>query len=633
MIYWPTIHFDFVSIDDPEYVYSNPHIQQGLTWETVKWTFTGTAASNWHPLSMLSHALDVQLFGLNAGPHHLVNVVLHAINSIVLFFLLRSLTGAIWRSAFVALLFAVHPLRVESVAWVAERKDLLCALFYLLTIWSYAAWVKKSKLVYYVATLLLYAGALMSKPMAVTAPFVLLLLDYWPLRRFPGNLATTSDTSVGGSKDAVRLLGRLIVEKIPLFVMSAVTSVVASSLGRTQGNIYSVQTYSYLGRLGDVATSYVLYLRELVWPFELAPRVDLPKVLNWFHIGMAFALLVAVTLVAVRLRRKPFIAVGWFWFLGTLVPVIGFVPVGVQAQADRFTYIPCIGFLIAMIWGAGAFLAGGRWIASFAGAIVATVTAGLIVLSRQQVGIWENSERLYTSMVTACSDNYIGHNLLGSIESRRGQHKDAIEHFEHALRVVPSYPDAHNNLGAELALKGHMSEAAAEFEAALRLKPRWANPEINWAHSLADAGRFEEALTHYLRAVELGPEISDTRTGLGVCYEKLGKNDDAAQAFREALRINPNNALAHACLGKVLVVLNHVNEGIGHYSRSIELFPGNPDIQTQFGLLLALNNNFPEAEKHLREALRLNPSASEAKEALEEIAASRHEQKSGVQSK
>ena len=466
-VFGQTLRYEFVNFDDGLYVYENPVVQKGLTREGIVLAFTHVYASNWHPLTMMSHMLDCRLYGLNAGGHHLTNVLLHTASVILLFLVLRRMTGFLWRSAFVAAMFAIHPLRVESVAWVAERKDVLSGLFFMLTLWAYVRYVRHPfSLDRYMSVVFLFTLGLLSKPMMVTLPFVLLLLDYWPLNRFAPPTPAPAVTGNGDSLKNHSVPWRLIIEKIPLLALTGATCVATMVFQKD-----FIVPLPLTLRIGNAVVFYVVYLRQMLCPSGLA-------VLYPFTIGdvgisevaLSLVLLAGIsTGVFVLRRRRPYLLTGWLWYLGMLVPVIGVVHVGLVARADRFTYLPQIGLYLLLTWAAADLCAGWRHRRLVLGGLATVILVGLIFCARAQTSYWRNSESLWTHTLAHTSGNYIAHNSLGIMLGKQGRLDEAIEHFQKALEIFPGYPECHNNLGVALLQKGQVDEAIEHFQKVLEL--------------------------------------------------------------------------------------------------------------------------------------------------------------------
>src|SRR6202167_1037861 len=515
IVYASAWHHGFVNYDDDDYVTTNPVVLRGLTWHGVAWAFTTGYAVNWHPLTWLSHMLDVQLYGLDPGLHHLTNLLFHIVNTLLLFGLLHRMTRALGRSAFVAGLFAVHPLHVESVAWVAERKDVLSTLFWMLTLWAYQEYARRPGLRRYWAVLLFFALGLMAKPMLVTLPFVLLLLDFWPLGR-----VGIGPNSAGGwalSRDGWATMRRLVFEKLPLLALAVVSSIVTFAIHRRGGAVISFAAAPLHIRMANALVSYVAYIGKMLWPARLAVLYPYAQSLPLWWLAGAFLGLMGISFAVIRAGpRHPYLSVGWFWYLGTLVPVIGLIQVGDQAMADRYTYVPLIGLFIIVAWGVPELLV--RW--PFR-RIALAAAAGLVILAcaiaaRGQLQYWENSSTLWTRALAVTTGNNIAHNNLGVSLADQGKLDEAIAHYSEALRIKPDYADAHNNLGAALADQGKVDEAIAHYSEALRIKPDYADAHDNLGVSLCDQGKLDEGIAHFNEALRIKPDSAKAHNNLGV---------------------------------------------------------------------------------------------------------------------
>ena len=559
----PCLLNDFVNYDDPEYVLENEHVQAGLTWRGMAWSLTASRAANWHPLTWWSHMLDCQVYGLRPWGHHASSMVLHALNGVLLFLLLRRLTGGVWCSAFVAAVFAVHPLRVESVAWVSERKDVLSGTFWLLSIAAYARYVERPCLRRYALVALALALGLMAKPMLVTLPCVLLLLDWWPLKRLaPGGGA-------GGSS-----VGRLLVEKLPLLAVCALSAVVTVTAQRAGGALSSIESFPLPWRVANAALSYVVYLRQSAWPAGLAALYPHPgPALSTGWATAACAVLLGITVYAVRqARSRPYLAVGWLWYLGALVPVIGLVQVGGQAHADRYTYMPQVGLLIAVTW-AAADLAG-RWRVR-RGALAAAAGTLLVLLASgtwRQCGYWRNSITLFTRALSCTSRNAVAHGNLGEALDRAGRSAEALEQFSKARAIDPRNPDVHYNWGNALLRMGRVGEAIERYETALTLQAR---------------------------------QRDEIYSNLGTAFEREGDLVQAAECFRRALAINPGHAMTHFNLGVALAGQGKHAEAVAALEEAVRLDPADPDARFNLGVVLRATGQHARAVEQLRAALGL----------------------------
>jgi len=532
VVYAPVRHHEFLFFDDPLLVTQRPEVLRGLTWSNVGWAFTNGWGCNWHPLTWLSHMLDVQLFGLNAGAHHLTSVLLHGANTLLLFGLLRTMTGVVAQSAFVAALFAVHPLHVESVAWVAERKDVLSAFFWMLTLWAYACYALRSTAARYLAVLVLFALGLASKPMVVTLPFVLLLLDIWPLRR--------------------TALGMLLVwEKLPLLALSFAVSVVTVRLQQGCRAVTDFDSLPIALRLQNALVSYVAYLTKMLWPIRLAAFYPYPTSFPAWEVVGAVGLLLGMSLLAWALRRRGYVLVGWLWYVGTLVPVIGLVHAGKQALADRFTYIPLIGLFLVIAWGVPDILR--RWpqrrLVLTVGA--ALLTAACMVAARAQVAYWRNEATVWAHALDVTSGNDLAHNNLGMMRIMEGKPDQARAHFVEALRIRPDNAVAHVNLGWVLATQGHPDDALAHYVEALRIDPEQADAHFNLGIAFDRLGRGDEAVLHLEEAVRLRPDRGQYHRVLGRALAERGRPADAIARYREALRLDPGDERSRRALAQL----------------------------------------------------------------------------------
>jgi tetratricopeptide (TPR) repeat protein len=623
-LFFPTIHNNFVNYDDPEYITANVHVQSGLTWDTVRWAFAGVEeAAFWAPVTMLSHALVWQVVGSKPWGHHLANVVLHAVNTGLVFLVLRRLTGATWRSLFVAALFGVHPLRVESVAWVTERKDVLSASFWMLSLWTYARFVEESKaqkatsMVFYGGALGFYALGLMSKPMLVTVPILLLLLDYWPLRR---------NAECGQGRE-VSIRGRnwtwLVAEKAPFFVLAAAASAVTFIFQNRGGAVATLAGVPLVARVENVPVSYCRYLGKLFWPMDLA--VFYPHPGHW-PMGTVFAsslLLTGVSIAAITMRRQhPYVFVGWFWFVVALLPVIELVQTGLQSMADRFVYVPLIGILLVLTWGTCELTRQWRYQKGFLSSAAAAAILICIPLTRQQIGYWKDSETLFLHATVVTENNYLAENNLGVALADKGRWDEAIKHYqkglgmEPALEIAPNYAEAHNNLGLALIQKGQMDDAIAHYRRALELKPSFAAAMDNLGVALAKRGQVEEATALFQKALEIRPEFAEAHYDLGLALLQRGQPQQAVAHFRRAQEIRPGYAEAHNNLGSVLAQMGETEEAIAQFRRTLEIRPDFAEAHNNLGWVLLQRGRVEESITHLQRALECRPDYAEAHNSL-----------------
>ena len=568
-VFGQTLRHDFVNFDDHVYVYENPLVVRGLSTEGIIGAFTHTHALNWHPLTTLSHMLDCQLYGLKAGGHHLTNVILHTISVLLLFLLLRQITGALWQSAFVAALFAIHPLHVESVAWIAERKDVLSAVFFLLTLTAYARYARAPSTPRYLIVALLFACGLMSKPMLVTLPFVLLLLDYWPLGRLE-----TQKLEVG------RRFRRLITEKIPLFALSTCSCLVTLFTQRQGPN--PIDQLPFLWRLSNSFVSYVTYIWQMLWPVRLAVFYPHPNDrLPLLEVAVAIAFLVGISLLVIYLRRtKPYLVTGWFWYLGMLVPVIGLVQVGEQAHADRYTYLPQIGLYIMIAWSVGELLlkSTSRARRALVGVAAAIVIVSLSALSLGQTSYWKNSETLWSHTLAVTSDNDVAHNNLGFLFLRRGELDKAILEFQTALDIRSRSTQTHyslgaaliqNNMGNAFARKQLWDEAIEHLQEAARLRPDYADAYFNLGSVLFQQGRIDQAIAQWQKALAIRPTDAEAHRNVASALRRQGNVQGAIAEYEQALNIKPEDSVSLNNLAWILATSSDASMRDG--ARSVTL--------------------------------------------------------------
>ena len=484
-VYWQAGNHEFINYDDITYVTGNPHLQAGFSPEGIIWAFTSGYAGNWHPLTWISHILDIQLYGMDPGRHHLTNVLFHIGNTLLLFLVFRRMTGALWRSAFIAAIFALHPLHVESVAWIAERKDVLSTFFWMLTMGAYVWYVERRGFLRYLLVLLFFILGLMAKPMLVTLPFVLLLLDYWPLSRF--QFGHQNGSIVIQRKSVVI---RLICEKIPLFALAAASCIVTLFAQQSGGAVCSFSAFPINIRIANALVSYVGYIVKMLWPHQLAVLYPHPGMLPWIQVIGACLLLVFISMLAVMaLKRYPWLIVGWVWYIVTLVPVIGLVQVGSQAMADRYTYVPLIGIFIMIAFGVPELLSGWRYRKIGLSTMAVACLLVLMATTWFQVRYWANSVTLFERALAVTENNYVLHSNLGVTLFSKGKVDEAIGHFHDAMRINPRYAKAHNNLGTALIHKGKVKKAIAHFREALRIRPGYSDAHDNLQKAISLVGK------------------------------------------------------------------------------------------------------------------------------------------------
>jgi protein O-mannosyl-transferase len=601
-LYAPVRNHDFVAYDDPEYVTANPLVQSGLSWSSIRAAFTTAQASNWHPITWISHQLDRELFGPGPRGPHLLNALLHAANAALLFILLHRITGTRWRSLLAAAAFACHPLHVESVAWISERKDVLSGVFFLLTLLAYAHYVRAPgrtlRRTWYAAALLLFAAGLMSKPMLVTLPCLLLLLDFWPLRRWP-------------RAPGFSTLGPLLLEKLPFLALSAASAVITVVVQQEGGAVKSLQTFPLVDRLANAVVSYPRYIGLVFWPADLACFYPHPRGTSPLAVGLALLALVGLSGLAWRLRHtRPAFIVGWCWFVGLLVPVIGLIQVGGQSHADRYMYLPAIGLYLAAS-ALAAELAARR---SFrllvpASAVVALVAAAIV--TSRQLPHWRNTETLFRRALAVTADNHVAHNNLANVLLERGEVASAFYHYEAALAIEPRYADAHNNLGTALADLGHFAEALQHLEQARALSPRDSSPLNNLGNVYLRQGHPQEALGWYLQALELQPLHPTFHNNVGWAYRLNGDNEMAEEHLRHAVALDPDYVTARANLGSLLLERGQIEAALAHLNRLLQLFPHSAAAHNHLGTLFLEHGQLTLARAQFDQALALDPKSPE----------------------
>ena len=609
-VYWQVKNHAFVNYDDESYVTTNIYVLNGLTLKGVTWSLTAAHASNWHPITWLSHMTDSQLYGMNAGMHHLTNVLFHIINTLLLFLVFRRMTGDIWRSGFVAALFALHPVHVESVAWVSERKDVLSAFFWMLTMWSYARYVERSELNRYLLVLMFFMLGLMAKPMIVTLPFVLLLLDYWPFKRFQSGQSGYGDNS----QQRPTALG-LIWEKMPFFILSAASSVATYLVQQSGGGVKYLDIFPFHARIGNAMVSYASYIGKMIWPHNLAVFYPYPEAIPLWQAAGAGLLLAIVTALVFRASgSKPYLAVGWLWYVGTLVPVIGLVQIGLQSMADRYTYMPLIGIFIIIAWGVPDLVPKWRYRKAGLAAITGATLSILMAVTWVQTGYWTNSIKLFEHALEVTANNYVAHHKLGEAMATQGKTAEAIRHYSEALRIKPDFVGTHLNIGVALVAKGKVNEAIDHFSEALRIKPDYADAHNNLGIALEEQGRTAEAVLHYIEALRLKPDYAEAHNNLGIALEEQGRTAVAIRHYLEALRIKPDFADAHLNLGVALIAGGKVDEAIDHFLEALRLNPRSAETHNNLGVALMVKGKIREASVFFREALRIKPDYSDAQD-------------------
>lgn len=634
-VYGQTARSGFVYYDDDEYVAENARVQGGLTAENMRWAFTAAYAGTWQPLVWISYMAEAECFGMAPAAFHITNAAIHFFNSILVFVVFAGMTGMLRRSAVVALLFAVHPLHVESVAWIAGRKDVLCAFFGLAATGAYAWYAARPGTGRYIAVMVCFALGLMAKPMILTLPFVFLLLDFWPLGRMRARGACA------GGKLPVRVLffsdnKKVLLDKIPLLVLVVISAVITYQVQQKAGAVASADIFPLPARIGNALTAYTAYLRKTLWPFDLAvfyPHPGMPPVWQW---AGAVSLLTAITGIVFYFRRSaPWAAIGWFWFTGTLVPVIGIVQIGSHAMADRFAYIPNIGLYLIIAWSVPA-LVTGRLGQRAAGAGAAIFIILMAVLAARQASCWRDAEALFRRTLAVTGDNVVAYHQLGKTLAKKGEYTEARRHLESALRLYPNFAEAHNNLGNVLAAHGDLKRAETHYKRAIAIDPEDAEAYNNLGVAFFRQHRLDAALAQFQTAMQLDPGIADYRTNytaatarkaelaknikaqiervagdpdngllrlqLAGLYRKAGRFAQAAAECESVLAQDPENVPAWMRLADSYRDMNAYEKAIAALKKAVRIDPGQTAVYPELARMYILNGNFAAARDWLKKA-------------------------------
>ena len=573
--YWRIPNCKYV-YDDFQYIWCNPHVRHGLSIPEVKWAFTSNFASNWHPLTWISYMVDTQLTGVKAATFHVTNLLLHLVSTLILFVVLSRATKSVWRGAFVAALFAVHPLHVESVAWISERKDVLSGLFWMLTTWAYIRYVEKPGLKRYLLIALFLTLGLMSKAMLVTLPFTLLLLDYWPLRRMRFGNAPGDESGIKWSK--------LVVEKLPLFALAVASGIVTYVVQITGGARGDLSQYPSLTiRVMNALVSYAAYMRMMIYPRGLAPLYPhLGKNLPAWQAIAAFVLLALITSAVIRLRRsRPYLIVGWLWYLVTLAPVIGIIQVGTQAYADRYTYIPLIGLFIMIAWGVPDLIRSRRLDSEnteaafrpYLSALALVVVMGLAVLTRIQVRCWLTPEALFRHTIAVTKNNVGAHINLGFAYQDLNRFEDALAEYQTASEIDPSFAPAHYNAGNALYVMGRNDEAIVEFKEAIRLYPDYTAAHCTLGTIYQKQGKIQEACDEYAKSLAISPRFADANNNMGTLLDEQGQTEEALTYYQKSVAINPDYREGHFNAGTALFRMGRYDGAAVEYGEAIRCDP------------------------------------------------------------
>ena len=641
-VYGQVWNFGFINYDDPLYVTDNALVRKGFTWEGIRWAFTAVAAANWHPLTWLSHMLDVSLFSLDPGFHHLVNLLFHLFNTALLFIALKAMTGACWRSAFVAALFALHPLHVESVAWIAERKDVLSTFFGLLAIGAYCRYARSPGWRKFLPVAIFFSLGLMAKPMLVTLPLVLLLMDFWPLGRLKPSLpeASSDPAPAGERKKTKKMKTRppapesakrrgtgsphlaIVTEKIPLILLSALSSSITLYAQHQGGAVSTIDAYPVGTRIANALASYFLYLAKMFWPANLAVYYPFVKDIPVWQVLAGALLLIAVTFAAVRTaRRFPYLLFGWLWYLITLLPVIGIVQVGEAAMADRYTYITLIGPFVAVSWGVydlAAQLTRGKEAVAAAGLIV---VIALAAATFTQAGTWKNSATLFRHALAVTENNFMAHTNLAVALIDEGRLDEALPHLETAAKIRPDFPNARYNLGVIRMRQGEDDEAMGHFKAALRSDPNFTRASYYGGLLHLQRGESAEAVQYFQKALAGGGPDPQVFTALADSLAMSSRYVEALYYYERALTLNPEAVEVRYNAARILIAMGRVDEAIGHLREAVRIMPDYARAHNNLGSALLMQKRLEEAVYHFQEAVRIDPGYKMARENLRDAQA------------
>jgi len=605
--YLQVLRADFVNYDDDRYVTENPHVQSGLTAEGFKWAFNIGYEGNWTPLTWISHMLVRQIFGPGPAGPHAVNLLMHVANTLLLLLVLYRMTRSLWKSAFVAALFAVHPMNVESVAWVAERKDVLSTLFWLLTMWAYVRYSEVPNSKRFAVMLVFFALGLMSKPTLMTLPFVLLLLDYWPLGRWA---------------DAPRHeRWRLVRQKLPLFAMSLASSVVAYLAQQRGGAIRTVAELPLSSRITNALTAYVSYVAKMFWPAKLAVFYPHPGDTPIWHVLAAVVILAAVTALAIRSARShPYLIVGWLWYLAVLVPMIGLVQFGSQVMSDRFTYVPFIGLFIMIAWrlseSMGVRRHGRMGVGHAHTSLLTAVSLAMVVVlavcTWRQTGYWRDSVTFWKHTLAVTTGNYTAHFNLGRAYGKLGRYPEEVAEYKQTIRINPNYIKAHNNLGIAYGKLGRYPEEVAEYKQAIRINPDYAMAHFNLGIAYGKLGRYAEAADEYKQTIRTTPDYPDAHYNLGTAYGKLGRYVEEIAEYKQAIRISPDYPDAHYNLGVAYSRLGRYAMAIDAFKQAIRINPDHTNAQYNLGIVYGKLGRYAEAVDAYKQAVRISPDDAHA---------------------
>jgi tetratricopeptide (TPR) repeat protein len=601
-IYGKVRHYEFINFDDDVYISANAFVRSGVNPESLRWSFSYALKDGnyWRPLTWLSHMLDVSLYGMDPGRHHLSNVFFHMMSTMLLFLAFNRMTGAFWRSAFVAALFALHPINVESVAWIAERKNVLSTFFWMLALLFYAGYYQRRGMLRYLAVLFAFGLGLLAKPMLVTLPFVLLLLDFWPLKRIVFHRK--------GLFPAANVL-RLIFEKLPLFILSGLSVYLSAASVKSMGNVISLENLPMQLRLANALVAYVKYIGKLIWPYHLAVYYPFPERIPLWQPLIAFAVLIFISIFVLRtLNQKPYLAVGWLWYLGTLIPVIGIVQAGLwPAMADRWAYVPTIGLFIMLAWGGAEIVNRWRYRRVVLACLSGSALTVLLILSYFQISNWRDSVSLFEHSIQATGGTWNMHNNLASALNARGRSSEAIRHYQHALALEPPEPEGvHYNLAIALTSLGNLQGAIEHYQEAIRINPDYAAAHVNLGAIFARLGKTAEARGHFFEALRVDPNFAQANYNLGNILLAQGETDEAISRYSKAVNINPLFAESYNGLGLALMQTGKLEQAILCFRKAAKFSPSFRDGLKNLKLAESISEKIFQAVSGMRDALNFN---------------------------
>jgi len=612
-IYWQVSSFEFINFDDQMYVTDNQYVTRGLTTENLKWAFSLSTYENyWHPLTWLSHMIDCELFGMNSGMHHMTNVIIHIINSILLFLTLAYFTGSRGKSAIVGIFFAIHPINVDSVAWVAARKNVLSTMFWMLSMLAYGYYAKKPDIKKYVLLMLLFTLGLLTKPMLVTLPCALLLLDYWPLRRFEKgvfHISHEEQTTFSATSTY-----RLILEKVPLFVLSGAIIFISNTTLQNLSQMVPTAIVPMPLRIKNALVSYINYLYKTFWPFDLSIFYPFPNYIPFWQALIAGTAIIFISVIAIYFCRKlPFFITGWCWFLGTLVPGIGIVQNGRwPALADRWAYIPLIGVFVAVVWGFEKILIKKRLLNLSTIFLSGIIIFALTTISWVQTGHWKNSISLFSHALEVDPQNEVAHYNLGTALSQAGLTDRAIVHLTAALEINPKNFRAFNNLGNILVKRGKLTEAASHYVNALKIRPDNIEALNNLANVMIKTGQTEKAITYYLKILKINQNNAETHNNLGLAYAGIKRFEKATDHVNKALALNPARKQFKENLLKIKRVKKKLYKKEFELKKQIQIDPNNEELLYELGVFYQKQKKDDQALSQFQKALSVNPKSIKA---------------------